>query len=355
VRLSLRFIAPLLVALALIAWALTPVVDRQMLRWFVRDLDIRASLLANSVQEPVRQQVEAGDLAKLRKYFERLTEDERLFAVGYCAGNAKAPIASRTWPAIVRCDSLGRFANPAQRKVDSPHGALHVSSFPVALASGDTGTLVIVHDMSFIDRRSAETRKYIFYLFVALGFVVSLITVAIAQMSWRGWVNGLRALMRGEGLLRPAGKDAPELTPVAKDLRELIRNIEVAHRSRAEDHVVWTPESLHALLEGPLRGQQVIVVSNREPYIHQRNGDAVSVMRPASGLVTALEPIMRACSGTWIAHGSGTADRRHDALEYAPPRQTPWGPSYDGRAGLAEARHSAAPDGAVHGVGRSRV
>ncbi|MDQ8154037.1 MAG: trehalose-6-phosphate synthase, partial [Gemmatimonadota bacterium] len=124
-----------------------------------------------------------------------------------------------------------------------------------------------------------------------------------------GWVNGMRALMRGEGLLRPTGKDAPELTPVAKDLRELIHNIEVAHSSRAEDQVVWTPDALHKLLEGPLRGQQVIVLSNREPYIHQRDGDVIRVMRPASGLVTALEPIMRACSGTWVAHGSGTADR----------------------------------------------
>ncbi|HTY02425.1 MAG TPA: trehalose-6-phosphate synthase, partial [Rhodocyclaceae bacterium] len=63
------------------------------------------------------------------------------------------------------------------------------------------------------------------------------------------------------------------------------------------------------VLHGELRGDDVIVVANREPYIHQRRGDAIEVQRPASGLVTALEPIMRACSGTWIAHGSGSADR----------------------------------------------
>jgi trehalose 6-phosphate synthase len=53
----------------------------------------------------------------------------------------------------------------------------------------------------------------------------------------------------------------------------------------------------------------VIIVSNREPYIHERAGGALEVRRPASGLVTAVEPVMRACSGTWIAHGSGSADR----------------------------------------------
>src|SRR2546429_1995387 len=47
----------------------------------------------------------------------------------------------------------------------------------------------------------------------------------------------------------------------------------------------------------------------RSPYIHVRRNERIEVQRPASGLVTALEPVMRACSGTWIAHGSGNADR----------------------------------------------
>jgi trehalose 6-phosphate synthase len=56
--------------------------------------------------------------------------------------------------------------------------------------------------MSFIERRSAETRRYLFYFFAALAASVALITVVIAQLSWRGWVAGLRALLRGEGILR---------------------------------------------------------------------------------------------------------------------------------------------------------
>jgi trehalose 6-phosphate synthase len=72
-----------------------------------------------------------------------------------------------------------------------------------------------------------------------------------------------------------------------------------------------------------LRGDQVIVVSNREPYIHERKKDGgIVVKRPASGLVTAVEPVMRACSGTWIAHGSGSADRdvvdAHDRVAVPP-------------------------------------
>lgn len=54
--------------------------------------------------------------------------------------------------------------------------------------------------------------------------------------------------------------------------------------------------------------QQLIVIANREPYVHQREGTSVKVLRPASGLVTALEPVLRQSGGLWVAHGSGSAD-----------------------------------------------
>ena len=75
-------------------------------------------------------------------------------------------------------------------------------------------------------------------------------------------------------------------------------------------HVEWSPKTLHQLLIEELPGAQVMVVSNREPYIHNHNKDGdIALQIPASGLVSALEPVMRACGGVWIAHGSGSADR----------------------------------------------
>ncbi len=77
-----------------------------------------------------------------------------------------------------------------------------------------------------------------------------------------------------------------------------------------------------------LDGSGLFVISNREPYIHSRQGGAITVTVPASGLVTAIEPILRACHGTWVAQGSGNADREtvdnHDRLQVPPddPRYT---------------------------------
>src|SRR6266702_4365024 len=322
-RLSLRFIIPLFLALGALAYAVVPLVDKLALQWFERDLDLRATLIASTVQEPLRDLIRAGNRTRLLQFFTRISQDERLYAVGFCPMGLGEPIATPTLPAEIRCARLEPYSSPSGQLLQSPDGPLLVSVRSLAVEGAPAGTLVLVHDMSFVARRSAETRKYLFYFFVGLGAMVSLITVVIAQLSWRGWVHGLRALLRGEGLLRPSDKlEVPELRPIARDLRALISDLEAEHRSRDDEQLAWTPDTLRAILHGDLRGQEVMVVSNREPYIHVREGENIAVWRPASGLVTALEPIMRACSGTWIAHGGGSADRevvdRHDRVGVPP-------------------------------------
>lgn len=58
-----------------------------------------------------------------------------------------------------------------------------------------------------------------------------------------------------------------------------------------------------------LAGVNLIVVSNREPYLHRYSGTSLECVRPASGMTSALDPVLSACGGTWVAHGSGSADR----------------------------------------------
>jgi trehalose 6-phosphate synthase len=186
------------------------------------------------------------------------------------------------------------------------------------------GRLVLLHDLSFIDKRSQDTRRYLVGLLAVLGLMMAMITMVVAQLSWRGWVQGVRAVLRGEGILSPMSPaPLPELEPFAADLRARLRDLEDEYRRMAGPEAAWNADRLRALLRTQLRGDQVIVVSNREPYIHERTaGGEIVVKRPASGLVTAVEPVMRACSGTWIAHGSGGADREvvdaHDRVAVPP-------------------------------------
>jgi trehalose 6-phosphate synthase len=92
-------------------------------------------------------------------------------------------------------------------------------------------------------------------------------------------------------------------------LRTLAARVSPEEDARDEDRT-WTPARVKSIVRDSLDGSSIVVLANREPVIHQRGDDGtVRTMRPASGLVSALEPIIRACSGTWVAHGSGSADR----------------------------------------------
>lgn len=73
---------------------------------------------------------------------------------------------------------------------------------------------------------------------------------------------------------------------------------------------MWTKDALQDLIQTRLRDHRMILVANREPYLHRFAGNRIECVPPASGMVSAIEPIMRACGGVWVAHGSGNADRR---------------------------------------------
>jgi len=323
-RLSLRFLIPLLIAIGVFAYVAVPLADALMLRWFVRDVDVRSTLIATAVQEPLGDLVAAHSRPRITAFFNRMLRDDRLYAIGLCDGADGDPIATANFPREIRCSELPKYTGDALPVLQASRGLVHVAVRPLKPEDAGGPQLVLVHDMSFVERRSEETRRYLFWFFVALGGAVALITVVIAQLSWRGWVQGLRALLRGESILRPASTTAPELRPIARDLRELIRDLERQYRPLDGSQRIWDQEALRATLRSELHGNDVIVVSNREPYIHVNTDGGIRVQRPASGLVTALEPVMRACSGTWIAHGSGSADRevvdRNDRVAVPPDK-----------------------------------
>ena len=309
VRLALRFIAPLSIALALLALALVPLVDELMLRWWVNDLEIRSRLVANTMQEQLVGMVRSGNGAGIRQLFTRDAQDERLYAIAYCNLEGQIAYKTPTYPAGLGCKEIKGTGPDAHVLRQFPPGPLHVTWFAIPSDGPQAGTLVLVHDMSFVVRRSADTRKYLIGFFILLGIVVSLITVFIAHLSWRGWMAGVRALLRGEGIIQPFYQPTnPDLQPLVGEVRALLREVDASRRNM-ERGAIWNPEMLRSVPRNELAGDEVLLVSNREPYIHMRQGNEIVLRHPASGLVTAMEPIMRACSGTWIAHGSGTADK----------------------------------------------
>jgi trehalose-6-phosphate synthase len=320
-RFSLRFVIPLAIALSLMAYGIVPLVDTLTLKWFNRDIDIRTKLIASAMEDSLVQMLKGPSNSKIQALFNRVIQDERLYALAFCSPENKVLYKTPTFPTDIFCEAAD--AEFHSRILKLPQGPLHLAFHEIPGPERKLGQLVLIHDMSFVQKRSADTKAYIVYLFGAMAAVISLLTVFIAQMSLRGWIKGMRSLLKGEGLVRPFSQiSSPELRPIVKDLRVLMRDLESDRRAKDESQISWSPRALKDILNKELTGDEVLIVSNREPYIHVRKNDQIEIQFPASGLVTALEPIMRACSGTWIAHGGGNADRevvdRNDHVKVPP-------------------------------------
>lgn len=326
-RFSLRFIVPLALVVGLFAFAVMPVVNDMTVRWFVRDLDARSQMLASALQQPLLEYVADKNQRKIKQLFDRSVQEGGLYALGYCSLGGQLLYRSAAYPAALGCRTASPGSETQRSLIELPDGRVHVTESQVRQGADVLGKLILVHDMRYIERRTEETQRYLITLFALLAVVISLITVFIAHLSWRGWINAVKGILRrDERSSRPLAAP-PEVQPLVGDLRALLHEIRVDRGAEGVSAISWTPEKLRSLLHDELAGDQILVVSNREPYIHTRTPEGIEVRRPASGLVTAVEPVMRACSGTWIAHGAGTADREtvdaHDHVA-VPPRK----PSY---------------------------
>ena len=107
-RPSLRFLIPLAIALVLIAYNVVPLVDQLTLKWFVRDLDIRTKLIASAAQEPLVELLtdETRDkvrLQRLQTFLNRMLQDERLFAIGFCDASGALLYRTLNLPGDIDC------------------------------------------------------------------------------------------------------------------------------------------------------------------------------------------------------------------------------------------------------------
>src|SRR2546428_14174379 len=126
-RLSLRFLVPLLLALGVFAYGAVPLADALMQRWFVRDLDMRSTLIASNVQEPIANLITVGSKPRINAFFNRMMQDERLYAVALCLDATGQPIASANFPQGITCATLDAYKDGDGHVLQSPRRPLHLA------------------------------------------------------------------------------------------------------------------------------------------------------------------------------------------------------------------------------------
>ncbi len=335
---SFRLIVSLFVGMTLVAFFFAFFQVRSEKRVLRRDLDRRAELLAESLSENVEPLLEKGSQEDLQKLVGRFSNRERLAgaaiyddrgtlsaaATGLAARLTRVPIA--VTQAIAQNGSRGDFFLLGQAPV-------HISVMPLHGDRAVVGALAIFHDASYIEAQSSRLWRDTLQRVLVQTFFIALISLLIIRVTimkpiarTAQWMRDLRT----GRVLRSASPPEEDLfRPLVQEVTHFARSLEAARAAAQEEarlreaaESLWTAERLRVHVRSKLQGKPLFVVSNREPLMHVHRGKSVEALVPASGLVTAIEPILRACGGTWIAHGAGDADREtvdgHSRLRVPP-------------------------------------
>jgi trehalose 6-phosphate synthase len=284
----------------------------------------RARLLADGLEGVVTQLVERGD----RKGLDQLAE-----AVGKGSAVAGLAVYGPRGDLISRSTGLSatlsnppdpvrqalRHGSAAGGAAGPRAGSAYVDARPLMVRGEPEGVLAIIQDPIPDPRPFGATWRRAFMVALAQTALIVLVTILVLRFSIAGpiaqmalWMKQLRL---GETLQPSALPNVQLFSPLTREVETFSRQLSRARAAAEEEARLrqagegrWTPDRLAEHVRHRLQGKPLLVVSNREPYMHVRRGRSVECIVPAGGLVTALDPMMRASGGTWIAHGAGDAD-----------------------------------------------
>ena len=304
-----RTVLPLLLAAGVVAYFGLPYIDRLLTEWFRSDVELRARVLMSSLEESLPALVARSDQQGLRKYTAKVLADQRVLGILICLPHGGTVFKTEFMPATVSCETTEAISDGQSIVRRAPLGSVLVSMFDQKPSGQTPYRVAILYDLSFVDSRQSTARDYMLAFGGISLVILALFLVLAAWLVVRRWAKILIGDITGRRFFDNA-KSGPLSLPILRQVRKVLSEMEETQRLEIDYRENWTPQALQLVVRDQLHSPQMIVVSNREPYAHEF-GDtgAIEVQVPASGMVTALEPVMRACSGTWVAHGSGSADR----------------------------------------------
>jgi trehalose-6-phosphate synthase len=204
------------------------------------------------------------------------------------------------------------------RKLDGK--TLYVYADPIVREDKPAGALVVFLDASDLKTQEWELWRINAIRFLVLAVVLALMALVVVRMSLTQplakMARWTKAVRRGHTIEPPELPDESLFGPIAREVSVLAKNLQRAKAAAEEEaalrligQTLWTEERLKQFAKMRLGDRPLVVVSNREPISHVWKEGKIEVVTPASGLVTAMDPVMRACGGVWVAQASGDADR----------------------------------------------
>lgn len=328
-KITLRLVCFLVAIVATVACIFSFLQVKQEEDRLKGDLEKRAGVIADSLKTSAETLLLADNTDSLQRLLDRIEGRERL--VGIAIHDARENLITASTAFRARLDESPDFWASGIQEVErsgAEHGSfmsagnksLYAHAVPVMKDNKVTHVLTLFYDAEYIQERLRRLWLTSFWRASIQSFLITLATFLIIYLNVMSPIKKttewIRRIRKGESVNKLNSKEELLLGPLAQEIMQMAKSLELA-RSAAEEEARlryssesrWTPERLKEFVRLKLKDRALFAVSNREPYMHIQNGKEIECIVPASGLVTALEPVLNACGGTWIAQGSGDADK----------------------------------------------
>jgi trehalose-6-phosphate synthase/uncharacterized membrane protein affecting hemolysin expression len=328
-RILLIFILPLLIIITIVFTIFGIVQVRVEEKKEMDDLQRKAQAVAESIELSARYILVNRDMRAATRIVDLFQKRERLQGCAIYDVNGNVLAVTERF-AGWKPKEVSHFKDKTDKK--EAEGSLqkyeqyYVYSYVLPVA-GDAnnvlGAVEVIYDTSYMFSDLLEFWKRISISLIAL--VVLIFSTALL-IQWRMFIlpvhrltEWFRRFQKGETDAAHPIAEAGELGKLASEVEQVALNLRIARKAASEEaserihkEDIWTEAKLRDLIKAKLGDGAFFVVSNREPYMHVIDKDTgkSQCIRPAGGVVTAIDPILRSSGGTWIAHGSGNADRR---------------------------------------------
>ena len=313
-----------IVSLVIVGFTLNQVNDQKIS--LSADLESRTRLLADSLNESVEPLFDSNSTAALQKVLDKFAGQQRLLGMAVYDNIGNVVVSSQGLSdSITKNNSLPGQAMDANKDtgvfVASDAGKIYEFAQPLQKDNVVVGALMVVQRADYIDTTIAQIwasnllKLLIQVLIISLAIIFILRFLIVKPVE--SMTESIRLALAGksEQIANVAKHDF--FNPLSREISKMTKSLVRARSSASEEarmrleklDTPWTAQRLQEFVKAYLKGRSIFVVSNREPYVHKKIKGEIAYSVPASGVVTAMEPVMEACGGLWLAYGSGDADK----------------------------------------------
>jgi len=323
-KVSARIILSLILTTALVTLVFSYLQVQKERASLIEDLNNRAIIFSKGLQNSAIELLETNSPKKLNSLIKRFSSQKKFIDVIVYDSLGRAVTSSPNTITSIN-DSSSHIKESIRKKLGvsalvTIKGKLtYTYAFPLIISGKSIGALLVLNDASYVDSKLSEIWQANFLLLLVQALLIISITLLIVR--WRisspieqvvSWMKNVRAGKANNPASIPTGDILKPLTDeialLAKSLANARLNARDNNSLNTKADTFVTTEKLKQIIHSEIGNKNLIVISNREPYQHTKRDGNIEWSIPPGGLVTALDPVLTASGGVWIAQGSGDAD-----------------------------------------------